>query len=279
MSITHTYVSSKSDPVDTTLVGKTKWNDVHVAPPFAYPLAGGRTSVTPPAGTTELDAAHRTLVDLTNLAEAHIVVSVVTPASSNTTLAVQKSTDGSSWSAITDLDVEIDTAGVVRSGAVDISALTLTYLRLVTAGGDNSTAAVLGAVTLVEGEGDLGSAPFDFSSITGLVADWNPDALGLAEADPVGSITDISSNANHFIQTSTKRGLYRVSEINGLDAVELDNSDDANARPCATATALTAPGSSVGLAIYHAFECHPIARRRRIVTHTVVGRIISGRRV
>lgn len=29
MAITHAYVSTKADPVDTTLVGKTKWNAFH----------------------------------------------------------------------------------------------------------------------------------------------------------------------------------------------------------------------------------------------------------
>lgn len=168
MTVKHAFSSGKPDSADSSLVNASNWNAAHLTPPFVYPLIGGRVSVTPPAAKTELDAgAYRTHLDCSNLLTAHLAAMVAAAASAGTTLALEYSTDQSVWVAFASpLTVAIDATGVKVGSAITLPVPTIgpVYLRVVTTGGDNSTACVLGAVTLQEGGSVVVTPPTDFLS-------------------------------------------------------------------------------------------------------------------
>ena len=161
MPVKHAFTSAVADGADATQVRPSNWNADHNAPPFALTLVATEFVFTNiPAAVTEVGAGAGVLrirADLTYATEARVSVGVRAgfAANAGATLAVQYSTDQTTWNYLratgSGPSAVIDVAGQVNVSswvALDAGAKADVYLRIVTAGGDGVADPRIGTVTL-----------------------------------------------------------------------------------------------------------------------------------
>lgn len=66
----------------------------------------------------------------------------------------------------------------------------------------------------------------DPSTVTGMLAWYKADALGLSDGDPVGSWADSSGNSRTPTQSGSSRPTYKTGIVNGMPVVRFDGSND-----------------------------------------------------
>jgi hypothetical protein len=168
MGVLHSFVSTKADGADASLVRASDWNASHVSPPFMYSLFSGAWIGTPPATAAEVgDGYARTKIDLAQFSDVHLVAAVPDGGATGCVLTMQYSADGTNWS--NGPQVAVDVSGVRVGYKYTLSGVGDVFVRLVTTGGDDIADLSLGNVFLREGgqadPGNSGFQPTDFRGV------------------------------------------------------------------------------------------------------------------